>query len=330
MLSIADHRISLDKLEADSTIDFISHAHSDHIAAAKHSNNILASKETIDLLNALGIDAKVSQIHAGIELLPAGHILGSRQLYVYDSSVGLSYLYSGDFQMQKSMASEGIKTKNADILVIDSTYPDPKVSFGVKEETIESLLNWTSRTLEKGSVLFSAYAVGKAQEIIAIMNQIGIIPVVTKKISVINSIYKKNGVQLDYVSAYDGSNYEEHLNGNFVGISEQRNINELAYMLENVYGKKFYTAMVTGFASFIHFNTDAQFSLSDHADFAQSIDYINEVNPKIVLTYGHNAEKFAINLSKLGYTAQPFNHHTIHFAEPIIARGDKKTKEYIY
>jgi len=308
MLSIGDDRISLDRIERGSTLDFISHAHSDHIAAARRSKNVFASQQTIDMLNANGISPM--QVNAGknIVMLPAGHMLGSRQLFAYDEQNGLSYLYSGDFQMQKSLASESIAVKHADILIIDSTYPEPGVSFGNKEEVMGSIEDWTIRALRTGSVLFSAYATGKAQEIIAIMNNIGIVPVVTSKINTISSVYRKHGLWLKYASAYNSDyDYEELLKGDFVGISEQRSITQLGAMLGHVHNRKFYTAMVTGFASFMHFSTDAQFSLSDHADFAQSIEYINEVSPKQVLTFGSNAKIFANNLNKFEVQAVPYD-----------------------
>ncbi|MCL4373924.1 MAG: hypothetical protein M1279_01615 [Candidatus Marsarchaeota archaeon] len=331
MLHVGDHKISLDRKESGSTVDFISHAHTDHISAAKRSNSILASAQTIDLLGALGINASLSSGFLNAELMPAGHILGSRQLYVNDEDKGTSYLYSGDFQMQESAAAESIKTRNADVLIIDSTYPNPGINFGIKDDIISDVQSWVASALNTGCVLFSAYAMGKAQELIAVMNEIGIMPVVTKKISTISSVYRKNGISLRYVSAYDGSDYEDILNGDFVGISEQRDINELAYRLQTVHKKKFHTAVVTGFASFMHFDTDAQFNLSDHADFAQSVDYINEVSPKQILTYGHNAERFAANLSKFGYNATPFSQQSFMFAKQITAMGQKqKTKEYIY
>ncbi|MGC8651966.1 MAG: hypothetical protein ACP5UH_01810 [Candidatus Micrarchaeia archaeon] len=329
MLCVGDQRISLDRRESGSTLDFVSHAHSDHIGAAKRSSNIIASMQTIDILDVLGIHANHASPHGGIELLPAGHILGSRQLYAHDGNSGFCYLYSGDFQMQRSMAAESIVTKNADVLIIDSTYPSPAVSFGIKEEVITEIQDWTEKALRKGSVLFSAYATGKAQELVAIMNDIGIVPVVTKKISAISSVYNRYNAGLTYVSAYDGEGYEEVLGGDFVGISEQRSISELGSKLEAVHHRRFYTAMVTGFASFMHFGTDAQFSLSDHADFAQSIDYINEVNPEFLLTYGQNADRFAVNLNKFGYNARPFRNGAMPLPETIIAKGNK-AKTYIY
>ena len=50
MLSLNGINISLDRRESGSDIDFISHAHSDHASAAKASGHILASSQTIQLI----------------------------------------------------------------------------------------------------------------------------------------------------------------------------------------------------------------------------------------------------------------------------------------
>ncbi|EQD56253.1 hypothetical protein B2A_05350, partial [mine drainage metagenome] len=70
--------------------------------------------------------------------------------------------------------------------------------------------------------------------------------------------------------------------------------------------KRVYTATATGFAKSFRFNVDAQFCLSDHADFKQSIEYIDAVSPKKVYTYGGNREVFARNLCKMGYEAEAY------------------------
>jgi putative mRNA 3-end processing factor len=333
MLTISGVSISLDKREKCASIDFVSHAHSDHIGAAKASNAVLASKETIQLVNAsLGIKIKHLENSKVLDtvMLPAGHIMGSRQLYALDKDTGLSFLYSGDFQMQKSIVAEPIITKEADVLIIDSTYPYPEVNFGSKYDTIGGLQDWVLRSLRNSSIVFSAYATGKAQEVIAILNEIGIKPVVTKKISMISKIYNENGYSLQYASAYDSNDYEDLLTGDFVGITERRDVDMLSAMLEHVHKRSFRSAVVTGFARMFKFYTDVQFSLSDHADFAQSIEYINEVNPKVIYTYGSNAEVFATNLRKFGFNAMPYVPNMemkVAVASSVIGNTDKQNKD---
>jgi len=308
-MAYAETVISLDARSSASDLDFVSHAHSDHIAAVKRSNSILCSEQTAELINtAYGLEPKLKDfVPKGIRLYDSGHMLGSKQLYISDSGEGSSIVYSGDFQMMESVTTNPIKVKNADYLVIDSTYPNPEIKFDIRNDVETALARWTSRALKSGIVLFKAYAMGKAQELIKILNESGITPVVNKKISRINRVYLKNGVKLSYASAYDEeSDYESILRDNFAAVVDSKNFDNLVAAVGYAHKKRVYTATATGFSKSFRFNVDAQFCLSDHADFKQSIEYIDAVSPKKVYTYGSNKEVFARNLSQLGYKAEPY------------------------
>lgn len=309
MLCLNGLNISLDRREHGSDIDFISHAHSDHTSAAKASKHVLTSDQTIQLIEQV-YSANVENVHesTGIELLESGHMLGSRQLCIEDNELGARFVYTGDFQMQKSKAAKPIEIKDSDYLIMDSTYPDPAMVFEEKGEIEAEMQDWAARMLEKGIVLFSVYAMGKAQELIVLLNETGMKPIVSKKISGINKVYEKNGVALEYASAYDGqSDFDEMVRGDFVGITECRNINGLASALAKVHNRMVFTAVATGFAKIFRFGTDMQFPLSDHADFRQGVEYIDAAGAKMVFTYGHGSEEFAANLRKKGYRSWPFS-----------------------
>ncbi len=308
-LAVSGHEISLDERDASSTINFVSHAHSDHTGAVNKSKPILASELTLDLIEARkGIEVKRQKELSGTKLLPSGHIMGSKQLYA-ETNNGLSVLYSGDFQMDKPILAEKLEPIQADILIIDSTYPDPEVKFDEKEEVVMAMQHYVASKLEKGIVLFGAYSLGKAQDIIKILNDVGISPIVDRKISKINSIYKKNGFNLSYSSIYeDEEDFNNAIKGNFVGIVENSKLKELSISLSRAYSKRVFTAVATGFAKTFNMGCDVQFPLSDHADFSQSIDYIESCRPKIIYTFGRgsNPSIFAKNLSKIGYNAHRF------------------------
>lgn len=309
MIQLGGMKISLDMKEDGANIDFISHAHSDHISAAKSSSAVFASEQTSELLEcAYGIKINPIRPSENVGMLEAGHMLGSRQLCVDDPSSGKRIVYTGDFQMQRSKTSEPIKVVNADCVILDSTYYEPSYAFGPKEASESRILKWAEKTLEKGIVLFSAYRMGKGQELISIFNQSNIVPVVSRRISEVNKVYEKNNIQLRYLSAnesaYDNE-CSEVMSGNFVGITESRQLQRLAAMLSRIHGRDVYTAMATGFASVMDFSTDMQFSLSDHADFPQSIEYIQASGASNIYSYGPNAIEFAKNLGRLGYDAAP-------------------------
>ena len=312
MLIANNEKISLDKKEAGATIDFISHAHTDHMSALATSRSIISSHQTVELSRArtkpdskFNINSNFSEL--GIKLLDSGHILGASQLFYYDKQKSQSVLYSGDFQMQNPFIGKPIEIKNADILIIDSTYHDPKIKFEEKEVTKKKIQEWVLEKIETGNIFFGSYSLGKAQDIIKILNEIGIIPIVNKQTCAINKVYINFGEDLKYASVYDAdSGYDEIMSKNFVGIVELGKLSSLKIELTKAYKKKVYTAVASGLTKIMEFNSDATFELSNHADFEQSIEYINRVAPKKIFTYGMNKEAFARNLTKLGYNALPF------------------------
>ncbi len=309
MIEYNNLRISLDRREPNSDIDFVSHAHTDHLGAVKSSKNILASAQTIQLIEqAQNLVISNRSDNYNLKLIEAGHMLGSRQLCVDDNISGSRVTYTGDFQVVKSRTSSPIDVVDTDTLIIDSTYASSLVKFGEKCDIESEIQDWTMKMLGKGIVIFSAYAMGKAQELISIFNDVGIKPIVSRKISRVSKVYLQNGIRLDYSSAYDSdSDYDALIKDNFVGITESRNLAALRSGLEPVHNKRVYTAVATGFAKIFRFNVDAQFPLSDHADFSQSVEYIEATKAKKILTYGPNASSFAKNLGREGYDSIPFN-----------------------
>jgi len=313
MIECNNLRISLDRKEPNSDVDFISHAHTDHVGAIKSSKNVLASAETISLIEQVySITAQKRAESCGLRLIEAGHMLGSRQLHVDNDASGIRTTYTGDFQTVGSKTSRPIEIIDTDILIMDSTYADSSVRFDDKLEVESAIQDWTLSRLKKGIVLFSAYAMGKAQELIAIFNEVGIKPVVSKKIEKTAAVYVNSGIRLDYCSAYNPqSDYGPIVSDNFVGITDSRNLAQLKSGLQSIHRRNVYTAVATGFAKSFRFNTDAQFPLSDHADFQQSIDYIEATHARKILTYGPNAPSFARNLGKSGYDSVPFGEFAI-------------------
>ncbi|MEM3227416.1 MAG: hypothetical protein QXK65_00510 [Candidatus Micrarchaeaceae archaeon] len=302
--------ISLDSKAKDSEIDFISHAHTDHTSAAKSSNSMLMSNETGSLLEEIyGIQTKGKIVRhvKNLKLLEAGHILGSKQLVINDEVLGKKIIYSGDFQMEKPVASKPIEIESADTLILDSTYPQYGLKFDEKNEVGEKFVKWVKERLETGIVIINAYAIGKAQELIKMLNEDNIVPVVSNKISKACDVYNRYSFNLKTVSAFaEDTEYESALSRNFVGVTE-KNAKKLAMALHEIYGKRVFTAIATGFSAMYKFDTDAQFTISDHADFYQRLDYINEVSPRDIFTYGKDSEVLANTLKKAGYKAEPYN-----------------------
>ncbi|MDE1856258.1 MAG: hypothetical protein KGH49_03425 [Candidatus Micrarchaeota archaeon] len=308
-IGIDNYDISLDLRHTVSNLNFVSHAHSDHTNRAKKGAAILASPETKDLIHARkGVSVNLCEVPVNIELLDSGHILGSKQLFIDSPEFGYSVVYTGDYLMQDSFAAKKIEVRQADVAIIDSTYTDPEMVFDDREEVVDTIQYYIQNKIEKGIVIFGAYSLGKAQELVKIANKIGITPAVSKTISKVNGVYKRFGIDLDYASAYDSdSNFEEIVKQNFVGIVETQRLSELARKLSSVYNRRVFTAVATGWAKSYKFDTDVQFPLSDHADFRQSMDYLDAAEAKVVYTVGKEADAMAKNLAKFGHEALPMS-----------------------
>jgi putative mRNA 3-end processing factor len=308
MISANGYRISLDRRAKGSDLDFISHAHADHIASAKSTRRAIASDETVRLLKKINnIELKAEPAPSFVQLYEAGHILGSKQIAINDEQGGQRILYTGDFQLQYGRACKKLQITGAATIIVDSTYFDPRVRFDERSEVEVAMQRWVLNKLRSGIVLFSTYALGKAQELNMILNEVGITPVVSTKIAGINEVYSHCGVNLDYIAEYeDGAEYMQLLKENFVGIIDGGGMDAIRACVSEAYNKRVYSAVATGFSKMMKFNTDVQFSLSDHADFWQAYDYIGMTGAKKVLTYGQNAEAMAMNLSRNGCAAEPY------------------------
>ncbi len=309
-LNLSGYRISLDCFEPEANVNFVSHAHTDHTSGLGKGRKVLASSATIELIGVRESGKKIEplEIPERARLLNAGHILGSRQLYLESEEIGASVIYSGDYQMQRSVAAEPIETKQADILIIDSTYPERETVFKDREETTKEIQDFISSKLESGIVLFGSYALGKAQELTKIANELGVAPVVDRKIHLINKVYERYGMPLGYSSFYkDEPEFEDAVGSNFVGITNVFSLQGLASRLRMAYGKRVYTAVATGFARSFASSTNAQFELSDHADYKQALEYIQQCSPRMVYTRGSAlcSALLASNLRADGYDAMP-------------------------
>ena len=180
LISVGGKQLGLDKGKCE--IPFLSHAHSDHTSGMKKKEKIIATQATIDLarLNAEAIT------YPETEMLNAGHILGSTQLWA--ETDGGTVLYTGDFRTENGIFTKGATPKEADKLIIESTYGNPAFSFPPLEETYSKISSWV-KSKNNSILVFGAYSLGKTQELIGILNQYcDVVPVVTSDSEHFNSV----------------------------------------------------------------------------------------------------------------------------------------------
>ena len=122
---------------------YISHGHSDHIA--RHQK-VLCTDKTAQLLKyklkntnyyTLPFYESTNFHDLTITLFPAGHILGSSQIFI-ESSEG-SLLYTGDFRIKESRINEKFVFQKCDTLIMETTFGMPHYCFPPREEVEEEL-----------------------------------------------------------------------------------------------------------------------------------------------------------------------------------------------
>jgi len=285
-------QIALDDHKGD--ISFVSHAHADHVSnSIRKKERIIASDETIDLAGLRGKKVEID----GVKLLGAGHILGSRQLFVEND--GYSTVYTGDISVKPNIITPGAEIPQCDHLIMETTYAKPDYKFPDYFEVVDEIAEWV-KSNHKSNIIIGCYEMGKAQEMIKILNEYcGIAPIVKERTEKISSIYEKHGVKLDRILV-GTDEAEEVMNKRFVALVPMRQAKRyFASRLTDAFGKKTVSASVTGWALHYRLNVDAAFPLSDHADFYDLKYYVEQSGAKEVEFFEGDGSKLLQAVSPL-------------------------------
>jgi len=175
----------------------ISHAHADHAKSGNHTvfcthatwlfMQLRYGKNAATAVKTISFDSQFTIGGIKITLVPAGHMLGSAQVLMeYE---GVKYLYTGDYKLQPDTTCESLEWVAADVLITESTFANPAISHPDPVVEIQKLNDI------KINVLLGAYALGKSQRLISLINahapQKKIL--VHHKIMPVNAVYEKMG-----------------------------------------------------------------------------------------------------------------------------------------
>ncbi|MCX8169357.1 MAG: MBL fold metallo-hydrolase [Candidatus Methanomethylicia archaeon] len=302
LILLEDISFSIDPISIgfEGDVVLVSHAHGDHIVGLKSKKSKLTSHYTFKLYEAI-VNRRINnsnvmfiddrRINVGeicLEAYDSGHILGSLQFRF--EKLSSSIVYTGDFNLIDTTITRRCKILDCDELIIDATYGNPNISFPDRWSIYENLISFVESCTKNGKPpVFKVYAIGKAQEIIALINKfLNMEVLVDSKISRINDVYRSNGFDLKYISILSDEGIESL---NSLSLPIVTSSNRLFRMAAD---KGMPKATATGWA-LIHNLTDfdVSFPLSSHADFNQIKMYVEESKAKRIYPYGRFSRRFS-------------------------------------
>jgi DNA ligase 1 len=283
---------------------FVSHAHSDHIAPHEE---VIVSEGTARLMQARLPSARSEYIlpfgemwvvrGINLMLLPAGHIFGSAQLFV--AAANDTLLYTGDFKLRPGKSAEPAEWKQADTLIMETTFGLPRYQFPPTDRVIDQIVAFCRETIEENAIpVLLGYSLGKAQEILCSLEGAGLTPMLHGSVFQMTRIYEQFGQSFCKYVRYNAND----LAGKVLICPPSANGSR---MLKKIPRKR--VAMISGWAmepsAVYRYQVDAAFPLSDHADYNDLIRYVGLIQPKRVFTLHGFAAEFARELRERGVEA---------------------------
>lgn len=303
-MRIRNTPLFLDALRA-TELSFISHAHSDHIARHKQAIGTAATLQLVahrlgQLKGPLPVPYRQPFTLGSLtlELLPAGHVLGSAQLRVTRGDRRITY--TGDFNPVPGLTAEAAEVAHCDLLVIESTFGHPRYRFPPREETAAAMCTFARRCLEDGQVpVFLAYSLGKSQEGMRVLADAGFRLAAHSSIAEVCAVYQRLGCAIPH------RRFEGRIEPGEV-LFFPPNLAR-SPQLERLGPHR--TAVLTGWAldssAKYRYGADEAFPLSDHADFEGLVGYVEATGARRVVTVHGFAKEFAACLRDRGIDARP-------------------------
>jgi DNA ligase-1 len=287
---------------------FVSHAHIDHIAP---HNEVIVSERTARLMRSRLPGGRTEHVlpfgerqtvHGfDLMLLPAGHIFGSAQCFLFVGDETL--LYTGDFKLRPGKSAEQAEWRQADTLIMETTFGMPRYRFPPIERVIHQVVTFCRETIDEGEVpVLLGYSLGKAQEILCSLEGAGLTPMLHGSVYKMIRIYEEFGQSFCKYVRYNA----DDVAGKVLICPPSANRSR---MLETIPRKR--VAMISGWAvdpnAIYRYQVDAAFPLSDHADYTDLIRYVDLVRPRRVFTLHGFAAEFARDLREHGVEAWALN-----------------------
>lgn len=294
-----------DASSAVGDVNVVSHAHADHTFRAT-PETVVCSAETAALVEArTGATFPFAEETDEVTLMPSGHVVGSRAALVEGEQ---RYLYTGDFSTRDRLYLDGFDPVDADVLVMETTYGDPRYRFPPKAELQGEIRDWLVDNHDRPLFLFG-YSLGRAQKLQRLAQQATDRPIlVHDAIRTVNDAIEAT-TDLRFPAESLSFGGDTDLAGDEIVVLPT-NLARNEWVEDLVADHDGLKAGFSGWAVDESFRYrggyDATFPLTDHCDFDELVAVVEAVDPEVVYTHHGFKEEFADHLvTNLGYDARP-------------------------
>jgi len=263
--------------------------------------------------------------HPAVELLPAGHVAGSRAAVIDGGET--RYCYTGDVCTRDRCHLDGFEPPDADVLIVEATYGKPGYVFPDHDEIERRIFEWLAETMDR-PVILVGYALGRAQKLQHVVDRSDRTRCfVSEGIAAVNEPIEAAGVTTFDVEVYEAEGEgvdggrEGDGDGGVDGSDPDRPALEPgdALVVPSSVARSdriqriaadtgALTAGFSGWAAGSSFRYrggyDATFPLSDHCDFEELLALVEAVDPDAVYTQHGFADELAETLVARGYRAR--------------------------
>ena len=297
-----DSTILLDPKSAAGDVNFVSHAHMDHLPDSA-AGVVLASESTARLAALRGRNLGECVQHVdGLRMYDSGHILGSQGLLVGDT------FYTGDICTRDRGFLRGARVPRCKTLVTECTFGIPEFQFPPIDEVCSQVDELVSMMYSRGvPVVLMGYELGKAQTLSQLFAHWE--PMYYHdSVKAMNDMHRAAGVSLKQAMG--------HSEAKEAGLLDRKPWLMIAPMLPArsrfITEMKRYGAVTVSFSGWANSSrfpysrgADYFMPLSDHCDFDELVGMVKRSGAEQVYTIHGFVAEFAEHLRGLGISAEP-------------------------
>ena len=219
-----------------------------------------------------------------------------------------SLLYTGDFKLRESLTVPKAEPREADVLVMESTFGLPLFKFPPWREVADRLVNIVGEALRAGrQPVVMGYSLGKSQEITRVLTDAGFVVTAHGAVYQMNRLHEGFGVGLGAYRRYEAADFH---GPRALPLEERGVLVAPPQVARSGFVTRFNEpcrVMLTGWGllknAVYRYGVDHVLPLSDHADFDELLELFERVRPKKIYSH-HGYREFADTLRARGHDAE--------------------------